>query len=237
MYTYKDRIKLSETDKRRNWTLPAIIDAMQNCVMFQLEDLGIGPDVLDQQNKALVVTSWQVKIFRLPTLFQQITVGTQVYGYKSATGLRHCMIWDEQNQLCVASHSLGAFIDIHTGRPLKTSPEEWEICDVQPQTPCTSIQFQEKRIPLPADLQMVEEFTVNIHHLDINNHMNNGQYVRIAYNYLPDGFQVNQFRVEYKKPAALGARVSVRQAQQEGLFCVVFSDQANQTFAAVEFSS
>ncbi|QHI72010.1 acyl-[acyl-carrier-protein] thioesterase [Aminipila terrae] len=236
MYTYNDRIKISETDKRRNWTIPSIIDAMQNCVMFQLEDLGAGLDYFDEKNKLLVVTCWQVKIFNLPKLFDRITVGTQVYGYKAATAFRHCMVWDHTGELAIASHSLGVFIDAETGRPMKTSQEEWEKYDVNQDTPCSSIDFQDRRIPLPDALEIVEEFDVNIHHLDVNNHMNNGQYVRIAYNYLPDHFDVAQFRVEYKKQATLRDRIIVKISRQDTIFCVVICDTDNTPFAVVEFT-
>ncbi|MBE6033330.1 MAG: hypothetical protein E7222_01375 [Clostridiales bacterium] len=241
MYTYTDRIKMSETDKRRNWTIPAIIDAMQNCVMFQLEDLGVGLDYFEQNNKLLVVTCWQVKIFKLPKLFDTITVGTQVYGFKAATGLRHCMIWDDKGELSVASHSLGVFIDTKTGKPMKTSKEEWNQYDVRADTPCTGIVFQDRHIPLTHPFQVAEEFEVNIHHLDVNNHMNNGQYVRIAYNYLPEDFHAAQFRVEYKKQATLGDKIIVQLAsdkeQQPSVFCVAMCDTENTPFAIVEFST
>ncbi|QAT41965.1 acyl-[acyl-carrier-protein] thioesterase [Aminipila luticellarii] len=237
MYTYNDRIKISETDKRRNWTLPAIVDAMQNCVMFQLEDLGVGLDFFDEQNKVLVVAGWQVKIFKLPKLFDKITVGTQVYGYKAATGLRHCMIWNDAGELVIASHSIGVFVDPQTGRPIKTSPEEWQKYDVNPDTPCSSILFQDRRISLPQHFEIAEEFDVNIHHLDVNNHMNNGQYVRIAYNYLPEDFAVSEFRVEYKRQATLGDRILVKLSRQEHIFCVVLCDPENIPFAVVEFSN
>ncbi|WP_312647513.1 acyl-[acyl-carrier-protein] thioesterase [Aminipila sp.] len=241
MYTYNDRVKMSETDKRRNWTIPAIIDAMQNCVMFQLEDLGVGLDHFDEKNKLLVVTCWQVKIFSLPKLFDKITVGTQAYGFKSATGLRHCMIWDDKGALAIASNSVGVFIHAETGRPVKTPPEEWQQYDINPDTPCNSVSFQDKHICLPETTKVVEEFDVNIHHLDINNHMNNGQYVRIAYNYLPDDFRVAQFRVEYKKQATLGDRVFVKLSTdtkyQSSVICVSICDIEGSPYAIVEFSN
>lgn len=241
MYTYPDRIKMSETDKQRNWTIPAIIDAMQNCVMFQLEDLGVGLDYFEKRNKALVVTCWQVKIYKLPQLFDKITVGTQVYGFKAATALRHCMIWDDENQLAIASHCLGVFIDPQTGHPLKTPSDEWEKFDINSNSPCNGIEFLPKHIPQPKDFKIVEEFYVNIHHLDVNNHMNNAQYVRIAFNHLPDDFNVTQFRVEYKKQATLGDKITVQlftnTIEHYSTICIALCDLQNKPFALVEFNN
>lgn len=241
MYTYKDRVKMSETDKNRNWTIPAIIDAMQNCVMFQLEDLGVGLDYFDKENKVLVVTCWQVKIFKLPKLFDKLTIGTQVYKCKSATGFRHCMIWDSENNLNIASHSLGVFIDPNTGRPIRTLEEEWKKYDVNSDSPCTGMEFLPRHIPQPEDFTIVEKFYVNIHHLDVNNHMNNGQYVRIAYNHLPNDFKVVQFRVEYKKQATLGEKIIVKLSSYEKekakIICIFLCNSQDEAFAMIEFSN
>lgn len=241
MYTYTDRIKMSETDKNRNWIIPSIIDSMQNCVMFQLEDLGVGLDYFEKNNKVLVVTCWQVKIFKLPKLFDKITIGTQVYNYKAATGLRHCMIWDDKEKLAIASHSLGVFINPKTGRPIKTSVDEWQKYDINSDSPCNDIKFLPRHISQPNNYKIVEEFDVNIHHLDVNNHMNNGQYVRIAFNHLPDDFEVAQFRVEYKKQATLGDHIIVQLTNNKNesysTICVVLCDTENSPFSIVEFSN
>jgi acyl-ACP thioesterase len=40
--------------------------------------------------------------------------------------------------------------------------------------------------------------------IDYNRHMNNANYVRIAMELLPDGFEVTDMRVEYRIAAKLG---------------------------------
>jgi acyl-ACP thioesterase len=249
MYKFNDRVKMSQTDKHRNLTIPAIIDAMQNCVIFQLEDLGVGLDYFEKENKALVVSCWQVQIYKIPRLFDRISLATQVYGFKSATGFRHCMIYDESGNLCVASNSIGVFINPQTGRPMKVAHDEWVKYDVNKGL---DILFKDRHIPFPTDFEVVEQFDVNIHHLDSNNHMNNAQYVRIAYNYLPDDFEVSDFRVEYKKPAMLGDSIYVRLSDFSNLshsvlntntsspssktVCIVMCDAEGTAFAVVEFT-
>ena len=45
------------------------------------------------------------------------------------------------------------------------------------------------------------------HHIDTNHHVNNGQYVQMAMELLPDDFRISQMRAEYKKAALLGDMV------------------------------
>ena len=61
--------------------------------------------------------------------------------------------------------------------------------------------YAPRKIILPAAEGAAQE-TVEIksHHLDTNRHVNNGQYVRMAMEYLPEGYEIRQMRAEYKKP-------------------------------------
>lgn len=49
-----------------------------------------------------------------------------------------------------------------------------------------------------------EPFAIQKHHLDTHHHVNNCQYIRMAADYLPEGFVIRQMRAEYKKQALLG---------------------------------
>ena len=49
----------------------------------------------------------------------------------------------------------------------------------------------------------MERFLVGRQHLDSNNHVNNGQYVSMAEEYLPEGFEVAGLQVEYRRQARL----------------------------------
>ena len=49
-----------------------------------------------------------------------------------------------------------------------------------------------------------ESLVIQRHHLDCNNHVNNGQYIKIAGAYLSEGFEIKQMRAEYRKQAYLG---------------------------------
>ena len=65
------------------------------------------------------------------------------------------------------------------------------------------MEYAPRKIAVPAGGQAMEPFAVKAHHLDTNNHVNNGQYVRMAMDYIPKDFGVRQLRVEYKSQAVL----------------------------------
>ena len=87
---------------------------------------------------------------------------------------------------------------------------------------------------LPGESQM-ESFEVKKHHLDTNHHVNNGQYIRMAEEYLPGEFRVRQMRAEYKNQARLGDRICPFVCREDGKYVVTLSDTEGKTYCIAEF--
>ena len=66
--------------------------------------------------------------------------------------------------------------------------------------------YGERRIIVPkdAEFKVHEPVAVTRNDIDYNGHMNNANYIRIANEYLPEGYKYNNVRVEFKIPARLG---------------------------------
>lgn len=64
--------------------------------------------------------------------------------------------------------------------------------------------YAPRKIKKPINGKEYPSFAVRPHHLDTNHHVNNGQYVLMAQEYLPADFTVKQMRAEYKNQAKLG---------------------------------
>jgi acyl-ACP thioesterase len=65
------------------------------------------------------------------------------------------------------------------------------------------MEYAGRKIVVGNDGETKESIVVRKQHLDSNNHVNNGQYISIAGDYLPEGFDIYQIRAEYKKQAHL----------------------------------
>ena len=65
--------------------------------------------------------------------------------------------------------------------------------------------YRDRRIILPKEEGQRQD-AVRVLHADIdyNKHMNNANYIRMAMELLPDGFNVRELRVEYRVAAKLG---------------------------------
>ena len=87
----------------------------------------------------------------------------------------------------------------------------------------------------------IKTFEVRKSNIDTNCHVNNGQYIQMAQEYLPEDFCVESIRVSYKKSAVLGDVIYPFVSGENVLnnkkrFVVDLQNSENSTFAAVEFS-
>ena len=66
--------------------------------------------------------------------------------------------------------------------------------------------------------------------------MNNGQYVGMAADFLPEAYRIGMMRAEYKMSAKLGDVVVPYTKEQDGIYTVALCDEAGKPYAVVEFS-
>ena len=66
------------------------------------------------------------------------------------------------------------------------------------------------KLALPEQMEALKPFPVQRVHLDTNGHVNNGQYVRMAEEFLPADDVIRELRVEYRTAAHLGDTIYPR---------------------------
>ncbi len=201
-YQFESRVRYSETGLDRKLTIGAIINYFQDCSTFQSEACGNGIDYLKGRNRAWMILSWQIEIARRPVLGERITVQTWPYEFKAFYGNRSFTLLDETGAYLVKANSIWALMNMESGRPAKVLPED--ISGYQMEQPLEMRSFSRKiQMPLPEDCAVQESFPVARHHLDTNNHVNNGQYIAMAEEFLPEDFEASTLRVEYRAQAKL----------------------------------
>ena len=73
-------------------------------------------------------------------------------------------------------------------------------------------------------------------YLDTNNHVNNGQYIRLAVNVLPLNYEVKELRAEFRLAAKMGDTLYIRTAETDEHFYVVFTDADKNPYFLSEFT-
>lgn len=234
MYEFDARIRYSEVDSEETLTLIGLLNYFQDISIFHSEDCGLGTDYLKRCGLAWVLNSWQIDVLQYPRLYQRVRIGTIPYEIKGFIGYRNFFMEDAEsgNRLAVAN-SVWTLMDVRESKPHRVPEEMINAYGVSKQL---AMEYTKRRIGFDGAGETQEQIVVKKHHLDTNCHVNNGQYVQIAMNFLPRDFVMDRLRAEYKKSALLGDVMIPVVHQGTGKVGVSLQTTEGAVYANVEFS-
>lgn len=200
MYSFDTRIRFSETDADGKLKFTGLLNYFQDCSTFQSEDLGLGVSYLRNKGKVWVVNYWQIDVIKYPRLCDRVTVGTFPYEFKGFLGSRNFFMTDENGEYLAKAASIWTLLSTENGKPIRPEAEQLEKYGVEERL---EMDYLPRKIKLPENMMKMEDVVIKQHHLDTNNHVNNGQYVQICAEclstYTGNPIEVTRVRVEYKK--------------------------------------
>lgn len=232
MYSFKSRVRFSETDTDKRLSISGLMNYLQDCSIFQSEDVGAGFSYMDKTKKSWLLSAWNVEVVRRPEVAEEITIGTWPYEFKGIYGLRNFAIFDKEGNYLVKADSCWFLTSMETGRPVRPTAED--IAPYPVVEPRLEMEDLPRKIALPDGLQEVGRVTVMRHHLDINNHVNNAQYVDIACEVVPVEREICGIRAEYKRAAVFGDVVVMMCAEHDGTYSVSLCAEDGSIYANVE---
>lgn len=231
-YRFESRIRYSEIGENGCLTLPGILDYFQDCCTFHSESIGQGMEAVKERSRAWVLSSWQVVVNRYPRLGESIITTTAPYEFRGFLGMRNFTMDTCGGERLAYANTIWSNINTRTGHPEKLTEEDTAGYELSEKL---EMEYAPRKIALPEEPDLQEAFSIQKHHLDTNHHVNNCQYVRMAADYLPEGFAIHQMRAEYKKQAVLGDVFYPRVSRIDEKVIVVLGDEKNKPYAVVEF--
>lgn len=232
MFSFETKVRYSEIGANAKTSVSTIVNYFQDCSTFQSEQIGQGMTALQQRKRGWLLTSWQIDVKRQLDLGEQIRIGTFAHSFQGLYGGRNFIIYDANNEMTACANTLWALVDLETGHPAKITQED--IAGYELEKPL-EMEYLPRKIKLPKELEVLEGFRIRKSNLDTNNHVNNGQYIQMAEEYLPEHACVRQMRAEYKKPALYQDIIIPKMAVEDNKYWVELGDQEGQTYAVVQF--
>lgn len=232
-YQFKSHIRYSEVDQCRKLTLPGIVDYFQDCSTFQSEALGVGLDMMEERKKAWILAYWQIEVNRFPIMGEAVTVETWPYGFSGFMGERNFRMLDEQGETLACANSIWVFMDMEKGKIAKIDEDIQKAYVLEEALP---MKQAGRKVNRPKESVKREPFMVMKSHLDTNHHVNNGQYILMAQEYLPEDFKLHRVRVEYRKSAMLHDTIVPMVTITDGECTVALCDTAEEPYALLAFS-
>ncbi|MCH5264708.1 MAG: acyl-[acyl-carrier-protein] thioesterase [Lachnospiraceae bacterium] len=234
MYSCNDRVSYSRIDKDGLLGVSSVVDAMQDCCLFHSEDVGHSAMLLREKDRAWLVSSWHVVFLRRPKMGEVFTVHTWPYQFRGVFGCRNFLMETPEKEVLAYADSKWFYFNSATGQPVRVDEEEKEA---YPTEPPYDMDYASRKVFCPEQLELQGSIAVCQNYLDTNNHVNNGQYVRLAANFLPVDYEVAELRAEFRLAAKMGDTLYVRTAQEKDCFYVVLTDENETPYYISEFKS
>lgn len=231
-YSFDSRIRFSETGENKCLTLNGIINYFQDCSTFQSEDIGRGMKFWEEKQQVWVLSAWQIVVERYPEVCEKVTISTWPYEFKHFLGKRNFVMEDAEGKKVAYANTLWTLLDLNTGHPVNADEEYIKAYGMGEKL---DMEYAPRKIKMPKDYKEFPQFQVKAHHLDTNHHVNNGQYVLMAQEYIPTDFAVKQMRAEYKSQAVLDSVIVPKVHEENGVYTVSLDSSEGETYAIVEF--
>jgi len=232
MYSFNSRVRYSEVGKDKKMDLYSIINYFQDCSTFHSEDIGKGLEYLEKNKRVWLMSAWQIIVDRFPTLGESITISTWAYDFKSMYGYRNFMITDANNQVVAVANSVWVYMDTENSRPVKVLADNISGYISEEKL---DMEYAPRKIVIPTNLTALEGFPVIRSNIDTNNHVNNGQYIKMAEEFLPTGYRIKQMRAEYRMSAVLGDIIIPMICSENNTYTVVLASMDGKPFTIIEF--
>lgn len=232
MYTFNSRVRYTEINHYKDTMDPStIINYFQDCSTFQSEDMNLGLSFLENKKRVWFLTSWQLQIKEPIKLGDHITIGTWPYDFKDFYGYRNFIMKDQHDKVLAVADSIWVYMDSEKNHPIRV-PDDNAGYELEPPYP---MEHMDRKIKIPKHLNTHTPFPVIKSNIDSYNHVNNGQYIKMAEEFLPDDFKVSGMRVEYKNQAFLGDIIHPQVYDDDSKYCVVLGNTERKPYAVVEF--
>ena len=235
MYQIESKVVGSRTDTNGKLKLTGALDFLQDCSLQWMESEPSFSDFLAHKKAGMFLVFRQVNIVRLPGYGEKITTQTSIFDCKNAFGLRNTNIYDAEKRPCILSWSIGAFVNLATGKMIRLTREEMQKVKYDQKT---EMEYLDRKINIPGSHHWdnMQKVVVRRNDIDLYHHMNNTKYVEIAQEYIPDDASIQQLRVEFKKPALLGDEIFPKVIHQNNQYYVDLRDRENRQNVVIEFT-
>ncbi|MCR5255705.1 MAG: acyl-[acyl-carrier-protein] thioesterase [Acetatifactor sp.] len=232
MYSFDSRVRYSEIDSSGCLSITSILNYFQDCSTFHSEDVGVGLSYMQGINMLWALSYWQIDVMRYPYLGEKITVSTVPYEFKGFMGSRSFAMYDEEGKMLAVANSVWSLLDKNTFRPCRFTEKMLDAYKVGDAIP---MEETSRKITPPASGTPLENILVTKHHLDTNHHVNNGQYVSITQDMLPQGCRIKRLRAEYKKQALLGDVFYPVMENEAGKSLIALNDESGKPYFIAEY--
>jgi len=209
--TERFRIRSYEMNAAGVASVQTICNYLQEIASLHAARLGVAVDVLFKKNLTWVLSRLHLKMDHYPTWGDEVIVETWPSGMKGLFATREFIVYDyRQNKIGLATTSW-MILDLKKQKPIKM-PDFIEAIDI-PEYP-RAIDDDFKKLPPLIRSDAEKQFNVRYSDLDINQHVNNVNFIEWAIESVPPEIfkkkRMTDLEIGFRAESRYGDRIIAR---------------------------
>lgn len=235
MTTEKVIIGSNDINANFDLKLAAFFRIMQEVIMHDTNEAGIGSSELKKQNILWVITRVQLEITRMPKYEEEVTCITYPGTDMKMFYPRYFRMVDKDGNILVNLCSIWAIIDSETRKPILKCPFSDKLHEHHLKD---ELEFPNK-INVDEELFEIEKRKIHYSDVDLNNHLNNTRYIELLSDIHDSRFHsehaIKSLTLNYLKEIKEGSEVTVSSSKNNPEFVEIKSDEQTSFIAKIVY--
>jgi len=207
LFSKEYEVKYYEQNLSGDFKESALLNILQDIATLSAESLGFGPTFVFANNYAWVVLKYHIELYKPLKNLDSIILKTEPRGISKLYAFRDFSIYTKEGTLLGKAISTWALIDMQTRRMLPTQKTLPMMLPYEKR----SDDLEYNNIEKIEASQFTKEFETRFDDIDINQHVNNSNYIIWALESLPNEFRlknsVRTIDIKFRKELTLGKKV------------------------------
>ena len=215
-------------------TNKAMLKYLENIACRHSDEVGYGINTIEQTGVVWILLDWKFKVIERPLYGQTIKVKTWSRKMEKFYAYRDFEIYDENDNILAIATTKWVLLDANT-RKIQRIPEEL-VSKYKQETELQVFQNEIEKLHKPESEECSIEVKIRRTDIDINNHVNNLNYLDLAYEILPDEIynqDINNVRITYKHQTKRREIVNVGYTKQNEKNIVTIKTQNKEELHAI----
>lgn len=164
---------------------------------------GYGLNNIEQTGYTWMLLYWKIKVINRPRWNSELTIKTWPRAFEKVSSWRDFEVYDQAGNLVVIATTQWVLIDVKSQKISRITETMQEEYGIEPKSV-----FEEEltgRLKPEENTKKITEYTATKRDIDANHHVNNANYLDIAYDVLPEDLSTNfeNLEIYYKKQIKL----------------------------------
>lgn len=225
-YTVGNR-DVGKTNKATN---KAMLKYLENIACCHSDKVGYGINTINETKVVWILLDWKFKVIQRPIYGQTIKVKTWSRKMEKCYAYRDFEIYDENENIIAIATTKWVFLDADT-RKIQRIPEEIGF-KYQQETEKHVFEEEIEKMHEPENEEVSIQLKTRRTDIDINNHVNNLNYLDFALEVLPEEIynqDLKNIRITYKHQTEPGETVNISYTKKEekNIITIKTIDKAN----------